>query len=193
VDPRRYVERVVAHVREFWPDGELDVLAWTIGPLWEQAPQMRFVELGPAERGGTWTYLSAGAAPLLEDEGVGHEFVIRAPFQERLMVELLAMAVYYAWTGDHGGVHDGHTLNHGEPWIEGADASFLYVNKPYFVSHRFERLPYGDGHTAQFLWLVPITEAEKDWRHAHGQEAFEQLLEERRIDPTDPARAPVVP
>jgi hypothetical protein len=45
-----------------------------------------------------------------------------------------------------------------------------------------------DSFSVQFLWLVPITEREKEWRHEHGQEAFEQRLEDHGVRPEDPAR-----
>jgi Suppressor of fused protein (SUFU) len=187
-----YVDSVVAHVERTWPGRTVDVLSFELGPLWEAHPHMRFVELEPADGGRAWTYISAGAAELLAREGVGHEFVIRAPQQERLMAEVLAMVVWYALTGDHDGVFDGHTLNIGAPWIEGSHATSLYVNKPYFVSHEFEFMRFGDKLTVHFLWLVPITPEERDWRHEHGQEAFERRLETERIDPTDPHRPSVV-
>jgi hypothetical protein len=49
-----------------------------------------------------------------------------------------------------------------------------------------------DFESAHLLWAVPITEAEKCWRHEHGQEAFEQLMEDRALIPYDPSRPPLV-
>jgi hypothetical protein len=40
--------------------------------------------------------------------------------------------------------------------------------------------------------LVPITERETKWRHEHGQEAFEQLLEDHAVTPEDPHRRSIV-
>ena len=94
------------------------------------------------------------------------------------MVELLAMVASYSTRDDHDGLHDGHTVPIGRPWVEGAEADHVYINRPYFVSQDFAALPYDDAFSVQFLWLVPITEPEKKWRHEHGQEAFEQLLED---------------
>jgi hypothetical protein len=50
------------------------------------------------------------------------------------MVELLAIVASYATREDHDGLHDGHTVSIGRPWVEGAEADHLYFNKPYFVS-----------------------------------------------------------
>ena len=49
------------------------------------------------------------------------------------MVELLAMVASYSTREDDDGLHDGHTVPIGRPWVEGAEADHLYVNKPYFV------------------------------------------------------------
>ena len=188
-----YVEAVAAHVLDRWPERSLEVLEWTIGPMPEFAPDFRVLEVAAEDEAHAWMYVSAGAAPLREETGTGHEYVLLAPRQERLLVETLAVVAYYQATGDHDGVHDGHTLNLGEPWLDDSPATFLYVNRPYFTHRDFELLPYGDGRTAHFLWLVPITEAEKDWRHEHGQEAFEQLLEAEQVNVVDPHRPAVVP
>jgi len=45
-----------------------------------------------------------------------------------------------------------------------------------------------ESFSVQFLWLVPITEDEKEWRHQRGQEAFEQWLEDHGVRPEDPGR-----
>jgi hypothetical protein len=40
--------------------------------------------------------------------------------------------------------------------------------------------------------LNDVTEAEKRWRDEHGQEAFEQLMEDRELVPHDPSGDPLV-
>jgi Suppressor of fused protein (SUFU) len=39
---------------------------------------------------------------------------------------------------------------------------------------------------ARILWLLPITRAEKDFRHENGLEALESLFDDHAIDPVDP-------
>ena len=41
------------------------------------------------------------------------------------------------------------------------------------------------------LWLLPISEAEKRFRHLHGLEALEQRFEKAGVIPTDPHRETV--
>jgi hypothetical protein len=51
-------------------------------------------------------------------------------------------------------------------------------------------VPGGD---IRVLWLLPITAAEKAFRHTHNLEELEQRLEAAEIIPTDPHRRSVVP
>jgi hypothetical protein len=161
---------------------------WTLGSWHREHPEFRVLELAPPDDDQLWLYVSAGAAHLRRFDGVGHEYVIRTRQQERLMVELLAMVASYSTRDDHDGLHDGHTVPIGGPWVEGAEADHLYLNKPYFVSSDFAGLRIDDGFSVQFLWLVPITKLEKEWRHDHGQEQFEQWLEDHHVRPEDPTR-----
>ena len=186
-----YLDLLQRHVSGFWPDHRCEPLNWTLGEWSREHPEFRVLELAPAGR-EPWIYVSAGAAHLRSFGGVGHEFVIRTLQQERLMVELLAMVASYSTRADHGGLHDGHTVPIGHPWVEGGEADHLYLNKPYFVSRDFAMLRIDDSLRVQFLWLVPITEREKEWRHEHGQEAFEQRLEDHAVTPEDPTRRSTV-
>jgi hypothetical protein len=186
-----YTELVRRHLARFWPNHGCESLMWTLGSWSREHPEFRVLELAPAG-GAPWIYVSAGAAHLRSFGGVGHEFVIRTWAQERLMVELLAMVASYSTREDHGGLHDGHTVPIGYPWVEGAEADHLYLNRPYFVSRDFASLRVDDSFSVQFLWLVPITERETKWRHEHGQESFEQWLEDHAVTPEDPTRRSTV-
>jgi len=65
-------------------------------------------------------------------------------------------------------------------------------------------LPYLDGpsleqckssrylHLIRFLWLIPITEAERKYKQAFGVEALEQNFSTSNFDYLDPKRPSVV-
>jgi hypothetical protein len=65
------------------------------------------------------------------------------------------------------------------------------VALPYPWGPELERCELPGGH-ARILWLLPITRAEKTYRHTHDLEALEQRVEEAEIIPTDPYRASVI-
>ena len=47
------------------------------------------------------------------------------------------MAAHYALTGDHDGVHEGHVLNIGRPWLPGSECDHLYMSTPYLRPPEF--------------------------------------------------------
>lgn len=60
-------------------------------------------------------------------------------------------------------------------------------------------MPYVDGPDLQWapgrercLWLLPITEAERDFKREQGLDALESRFEASNFDYLDPARASVV-
>ena len=76
-------------------------------------------------------------------------------------------------------------------WLPGSQCDHLYLSAPYLRPPAFRVLAHPLG-SAHLLWAVPITAAEKAWRHEHGAEAFEQLMEDRTLDPYDVSRASLV-
>lgn len=69
----------------------------------------------------------------------------------------------------------GHTVPIGRPWAERSDCDHLLVSLPYPWSPEFEVCDWEQGHI-RVLWQLPVTAAEKAFRHEHGLEALEQRL-----------------
>jgi Suppressor of fused protein (SUFU) len=181
------VETLRTHLETWW--GSCDEFVWQRGPMHRDCPAFRVLRAERAED-GLWLYASAGASLLRQVEGTGHEFFLVAPTESPELVELVTIASHYAIFGEHDGVHVGHTLNIGRPWLTGSRCDHLYLSTAYLLPPEFAIVKHPRG-TAHLLWAVPITEAEKRWRHEHGQEAFEQLMEDRELVPHDPARDPL--
>lgn len=85
----------------------------------------------------------------------------------------------------------GSTMNIGRPWMDGAKADHLLVSLPYPYGPALEHCD-ADGMHVKTLWLVPITAAEAAYRHEHGLEALEQLLETDGVDMMSPRRLSLV-
>jgi hypothetical protein len=185
---RAVVETLRTHLERWW--GSCDECVWERGPMRRDCPGFRVLR---AERSddALWLYASAGASVLRQVEGTGHEFFVVARTESPELVELVTIASHYAIFGEHGGVHAGHTLNIGRPWLADSECDHLYLSTAYLLPPEFAivKHPLGSAH---LLWAVPITAAETRWRHEHGQEAFEQLLEDRELIPYDPSRDPLV-
>lgn len=116
------------------------------------------------------------------------EFILATPEQTERTAELLAMTVYYNRNGRLG---LGHTRPIGEPWLSGSQCDHVLVSVRYPFRPSIETAHIGDRHV-DFLWLLPITESERDFKVRHGLEALESRLDEAAIEYADPYRPAVV-
>jgi len=82
------------------------------------------------------------------------------------------MTAYYHRGGKLG---LGHTLPIGEPWLPGSRCDRLLASLPYPWGPELQTCHVGDRHV-DFLWLLPITRQERDFKVANGLEALEALL-----------------
>lgn len=165
------------HLRRVFPDSDVYVLPPAAGPIHDLVPALRILSLAPPEGGRL--YSTAGLP--------GVEFLLHAPAaDDPVHVETLTMAAYYHATGGDHTLGLGHTVPIGRPWVAGSACDHLLVSLPYPWGPELEA-----GGPVRMLWLLPITAAEKAFRHAEGLEALEQRLEDAAIIATDPHRRSV--
>jgi len=103
------------------------------------------------------------------------------------IIEVLTATAHFHRTGSHLALGD--SVNFGVPWLEGSQAEFGLVSLPYLDGPSLEWLR-PDG--VRFLWLIPITKAEVDFKKSYGVEALEQRFESAQFDYLDPLRKSVV-
>jgi Suppressor of fused protein (SUFU) len=161
------------HVRRYFDQRHVDTFTWTAGPIRDVNPHFRVLRIAPAEPGGLWQYVSIGGWAATADRDYGLELILSTPIEAVRAVELLAMNVYYHRGGTLG---LGHTVPIGEPWLPGSHCDHLLISLPYPFGPDLQECHVGDRHV-DFLWLVPITKAERDFKVAHGQEELEQRFE----------------
>lgn len=65
----------------------------------------------------------------------------------------------------------------------------LYVGRPLYLPPDLNRFDNGVSEVV-FLWLIPVYEQEADFVDAEGWEAFERLMWDLDVDPTDFTRDP---
>ena len=104
------------------------------------------------------------------------------------LAELLTAVAHYHRTGAHLGLH--HTVNFGQPWLEGSECEHGLLSLPY-LDPDVEWLEQEEMET-RFLWLIPITTSELEFKKQRGVEALEQQFEEAEFDFADPFRSSVV-
>jgi len=120
--------------------------------------------------------VTVGAFQVREEHPL--EFVVLAPHPGESLIELVTMTTYYHHT--HGLGH-GHTVPIGRPWIPGADCDHLLISRPYPLGPELEICDVADGHF-HVVWLLPITESEKNYKIENGLEELEQRFEEKRVE-----------
>jgi hypothetical protein len=160
------------------------------GPIHERLPGFRVVMVAPGPRLGMWTYVSIGAYQVRDGEHA-QEFIFVGEQDLPIHAAILTITAYYhAGPADHRlGV--GHTVPMGKPWMPGSLCNHVLVSLPYPFGPELERCEIPHGHV-QFLWLLPITRAEKEFRHRENLEELERRFDEAAIEYWDPARPSVV-
>jgi hypothetical protein len=108
-----------------------------------------------------------------------------APVADASIAELLTATAHYHLTGSRLDV--GHIVDFGRPWLLGARSTRGLVSLPYLDGPELEWF----GQT-RVLWLIPITEQERQLALEQGLEALEQALERSKFEYWNPKRASVV-
>jgi hypothetical protein len=178
------------HLERFLPDRSHAVIAPVRAGVEERMPGFRVLRVEPAETGDPWLYATSGAADSRADDEEGAEYVLLAPAQDPVIVEMLAaLATVNADAPEGLGV--GSILALGRPWIAQSWARHLLVLPPYPFGPGFEVYREGERRTV-VLWLVPVLAVEAEYVREHGYKALEQIFETRKVNVADPARSSVI-
>jgi Suppressor of fused protein (SUFU) len=183
-----YAAAMSAHVHSFFGKHVVTKRTFGIGPIVSVAPDFHALEVAPGSKTRLWTYVSVGAGLVGQADAPQVEFVLVAPEASDRHVELLAMTTYYHRTQRLG---LGHTFPLGQPWLPGSSLDHMLVSRLYPFGPDLEIFANGEMH-AQLLWLLPITEAERDFKKMHGLEALESHFDEAAIEYWNPSRRSVV-
>ncbi len=119
----------------------------------------------------------------------GIELHLFSPRQADELVELLTVVAHYHRTGARLGLY--HTVNFGRPWLTGATCEYGFISLPYKDDPGLEWLRSKD-FTIRSLWLIPITEDERDYKKSHDAEGLETLFERAQFNYLNPDRESIV-
>jgi len=117
------------------------------------------------------------------------EFFIESPVESPRHVETLAMVAHYHSFEQHRLAH-GAILDLGRPWLEGSTNQHVLVAWPYVLDPRQASCTTALG-AVEYLWLVPVSEAEAQLARADGAEKLEERLESSGVNLLDPRRESV--
>jgi hypothetical protein len=187
-------QAVLGHVETFFDGHEVRARRWRSDPMDRRLPQFRVIHVSPGPRSTLWTYITAACWDAVHTDEHGLEFIVTGgESHDPRHVERLAISAYYHCNPDDETyrLDIGHTVPLGEPYAPGATVDHFLVSLPYPFGPDLEVCDFKGGH-ARLLWLLPITEAEKRFRHEHDLEALEQRFDDAEIQYWDLARPSVV-
>lgn len=185
VTQAHYATTLDAHYASNWGP-PTDQSRWTKGPVEDLPRDFRVLVF---HRSAAMTAYATRCMSQPEDEarlelhlfaGCEHEI-------DPALVELLTVTAHYHRTGRRLGL--GHTVNFGRPWRPGSACTHALLSLPYLDGPGLEWL---SEPRVQFLWLIPITEAELRYRSERGVEALEERFEAAQLDYLDPLRRSVI-
>lgn len=180
-----YLDQVRVHYEGLWKARSVP-LKWERGPTHELPDSFRVLEIQRIDE-GTWTYATCGMSDPTYPTPL--EIHLHAPEADEAHVELLTAITHYHVTGARLGL--GHTVNFGRPWLPGSRCDRGLVSLPYLHGPRLEWMQAGD-LKVRFLWLMPITPEELEYKKARGVEALETEFERVSVNYLDPNRPSVV-
>ena len=180
-----YARRLDEHYAVNWST-PVDTIRWEAGPTHDLPPEFRVLEFQRSP--GVHTYATrCMSQPADKMRLEVHAFCRIGCTARSNLVEILTSVAHYHRTGRKLGI--GHTVNFGKPWITGATCSYGILSLPYLDGPGLEWMVEPK---VRFLWLIPVTGAEVQYKKAHGMDALEQKFEELGFNYLDPQRASVV-
>jgi hypothetical protein len=175
------------HYTESWgslPESD----QWLSGPYSDIANGFRALIFPPTAKRNVWTYATCGMS--ISRDATPLELHIFSPYKDRQLVEILTVIAHYHQTAHSLDIW--HTVNFGRPWLDHSPCDYGLLSLPYLDGPSLEWLEVGDQKKIRFLWLIPITSSELEYKKRHGIEALESLFEEKQFNYANPKRPAVV-
>ena len=177
--------RIEAHYANNWGPARKSVRLES-GRIAELSPEFRVLVTDRPDRVSAYSTICM-SRPEDRDRLELHLLSRAPPDQEGGLVELLTVMAHYHRTG--APLSLGHTVNFGRPWLPGSECTYALVSLPYLDGPSLEWMP---DHSVRFLWVIPITSAERTFKIAHGMNALEDRFESAQFDYLDALRPSVV-
>lgn len=180
------LELLKQHLETNWGKSA-DTKDQILDPLKKMSEGFSVLTFPPSEKHDFWIYSTLGmstdnSANLIEL----HVFSNR---QDLTLIELLTITASFHRNDAPLGLH--HTVNFGRPWQDDSACSFGFISLPYMDGEDLEIFNFEGGHLHN-LWLLPITESERDYKSENGWDELEQRFEDGGLDYLNPERASCV-
>ena len=180
------INRIKKHYEDNWGD----FLEYTFPPsepICNLLSEFRILKFNPTQKRNFWTYATCGMSE--HDKTQGLELFIFAPTENDFIIKLLIAVADYHASGSHLGL--GHTINFGCPWYYKSRCDHGLISLPYLDGTTLEWLKI-ENRTIRFLWLIPITVEEVEYKKKNGLDSLENIFESTSFNYIDPYRKSVV-
>jgi hypothetical protein len=181
------VSEIIAHLEKNWGSKGY-ILPEGYGPKGKLDADFKVVEFAPGTKHEFWIYSTAGMSISRKDNR-NIELHIFSRKQDRDIIKVLASAASFHRNNEPLGLH--HTVNIGTPWQDNSICDHGFISLPYLDGEDLEIFEKEEEHLHNF-WLIPITEAERDYKIEHGWEKLEDIFEEKRLDYLDAERKTLI-
>jgi hypothetical protein len=181
-----YQKKIISHYEAFW-NNKSEMLKLEKIPAGRDIPNFNVLEFKPARNRNMWTYATCGLSVSNESDPL--ELHLFSSCQDRSFVELLTVIAFYHRTDARLGLH--HTVNFGRPWQNGSSLDHGFISLPYLDGPRLENFDV-DKKTVKFLWLIPISKTEVEYKKKYGVEALELKFDRPDFNYLDANRKSVV-
>ncbi len=166
------------HARRYFADAAISEHQWRDRAITRFFPMFRVLEISPGSVSSFWTYVSSGTWKVKHANAGLTEFSIITGTPDSRQVQLLAMnAVYYM--DHHLQLGDSYAI--GDPWVDGSKCDHMLISLPYPYGQDWEVCNLDKGHL-HIYWLLPITNAEHEYKVKNGAEALEELFERKGLE-----------
>ncbi|MBX9950340.1 MAG: suppressor of fused domain protein [Candidatus Obscuribacterales bacterium] len=159
------------------------VLHFGKGPIDKMPEGFCVLEFEPSEKRNVWVYATCGMSC---GDAIPIEIFMFSPRQASEHLELLYAIAHSHVTAE--ALDFSHTVNFGRPWLPESKCEYGLLSA---IGSDIDTLEI-DADEVQFLWLIPITEAEREYKKKHGFEALEEKFARADMACEDPQRKSVV-
>lgn len=177
--------RIREHQEASWGP-VLDELRLARGPMPELDPEFCVHVFAPGAERAHWVYATCGMSGDPERPSLELHMLVDARRDDECL-EILTVTAWFHRVREPLCLH--HTVWFGRPWIDGSRLAYGLLSIPYLTPG--VEVQSGSPEVLH-LWLLPITQAERELKMREGVEALEQRLEEAGIDFASPFRASTV-
>jgi hypothetical protein len=161
----------------------VNVLNFFKGPIHQLPDGFCVLEFEPNEKRNVWVYATCGMSC---GDSIPIELFLLSPIQTADHVELLYAVAHFHLTG--APLDFSHTVNFGRPWLPDSKCDHGVISA---IGSEIDSAEI-NGEEVQFLWLIPITEAEREFKKKHGFEALDEKFADAELACEDPLRKSVV-